>query len=313
MIRMVGFRFVSKPYHGWEKGMKAHGDVYESIEKFNQNLDYNADCFYQTNLLKPKFLGNVRLDNYGVKYQYILNSKKPFIVSESAPFREYNNYLRFGWSSYGWEDGNFNNDNVGPERWNKFVKNTGISIKDWNSPGSDIIIMGQKEGDSALVNLYKKYRSVYDWIFDTIVEIRKYTDRRIVIRPHPRNLSRGVKLAARISENPDIKNVVISENLTRGGNQGGEGLEADFKRAYCVVTFNSLSAIEAVTRGIPVFAVDNMSMVWPIAHRDFSQIENLNYEIDLQGWKNKIAYTMWNRKEVSKGETWAHLRSVYFK
>lgn len=312
MIKMIGFRFVSKPYHSWEKGLAAHNDVYESIDEFKNGIEYPADCYYQTNLLKPKFLGNQRLDLFGKKYQYILDSKKPFIVSESAPFREYNSYLRFGWSSYGWTDADCNNENVGSERWNKFAKETGISIKDWNSPGSDIVIMGQKEGDSALVNLYKKYKSIYSWIFDTIIEIRKYTDRRIVIRPHPRNLSRGITLATRIAEDPQMKNVIISENLTRGGNQGGEGLEADFNRAYCVITYNSLSAVEAVTRGIPVFAVDDMSMAWPIAHRDFSQIENLNYEIDLQEWKNKIAYTMWNKQEVSSGETWAHLKMVHF-
>jgi hypothetical protein len=54
-------------------------------------------------------------------------------------------------------------------------------------------------------------------------------------------------------------------------------------------------------------------MAWPIAHKELSQIENLNYNIDLQEWKNKIAYTMWNKQEVSSGECWAHLKGVYFK
>jgi hypothetical protein len=53
-------------------------------------------------------------------------------------------------------------------------------------------------------------------------------------------------------------------------------------------------------------------MAYPIAHKDLSQIENLKYDIDLQDWKNKIAYTMWNSKEVHSGECWAHLKSVYF-
>ena len=43
------------------------------------------------------------------------------------------------------------------------------------------------------------------------------------------------------------------------------------------------------------------------------QLENLNYDINLQDWKNKIAYTMWNKDEVSSGKTWEHLKSVYFK
>jgi len=312
MIKMLGFRFVSKPYDGWINGMEMHGDVFEYVYDYKHGKDYPADCYLQANLIKPKFFLENTKDIYGDKYQYILDSKKPYIVTESPPFREYPEYKRYGWYSYGWVDANCNNDNVGPERWNKFVKRTNISIKDWHSPGDDIIIMSQKEGDSALTHLYKTHESFYDWVVDVIKEIRKYSDRRIIIRPHPRNLDRGIKKANAIIKDTYIKNVYISNNVTAGGKQGGEGLNIDLANAYCVVTFNSLSAIEAVTRGIPVFALDNMSMAWPIAHKDISSIENLDYTIDLQSWKNKIAYTMWNREETSSGETWAHLKSVYF-
>ena len=111
----------------------------------------------------------------------------------------------------------------------------------------------------------------------------------------------------------NIKGVAISENRSTGGNQGGESLDKDLDNAYCVITYNSLSGVEAVEAGIPTFAMDNGSMVWPIAHKDLSQIENLNYDIDLQEWKNKIAYTVWNKKEVISGECWGHLKAVYKK
>ena len=312
MTKIIGFINVSKQYAGWVQGIERHGDVYEHITDFDTNKTYEADCFYQTNLLKPKFMHGSRYTNQGSKYEYILNSGKPFLVSESEPFREYSAWMRYGWTSYGWGDGNFNNDNVGPERWNKFESKTGIKIKDWYSPGNAIVIMGQKEGDSALVRLYKQgYKSFYDWVNCIIQEIRKYTDRPIIIRPHPRGSGKGLKLFIKnISQH---KNVTMSSNQTRGGNQGGDGLERDLANAYCVVTFNSLSAVEAVTRGIPVYALDYGSMVWPIAHKEFSQIENLNYDIDLQDWKNKIAYTMWNKQELKSGEVWAHLKGVYFK
>jgi hypothetical protein len=312
MIKMMGFVYVSKTYAGFAEGIERNGDSYEHIREFDPKKIYNADCFYQTNLLKPKFMGGERYIHQGSKYEYILNSKKPFLVSESEPFREYRGWLRYGWSSYGWGDGNFNNANVGPERWNKFESNTGIKIKDWHSPGDAILIMGQKEGDSALVRLYEQgYASFYDWVDYVIREIRKYSDRPIIVRPHPRGASKGMKRFT--SDTSQYKNVSVSVNQTRGGNQGGIGLEQDLANAYCVVTFNSLSAVEAVTRGIPVYALDYGSMVWPIAHKDFSQIENLKYSIDLQDWKNKIAYTMWNKQEVKSGDMWAHLKGVYFK
>jgi len=311
MVKIIGFQFISKSYYGWQQGIKRHGDVYECIRDFDPNAEYPADCYYQTNLLKPKFLYK-RLDKQGSKYLYIQKTNKPFLVSESEPFRDYPGWLRFGWNGYGWNDANCNNNNVGPERWNKFESKTGIKFKDWKSQGGDIIIMGQKEGDSALVRLYDKgYKSFYDWVLDIIKQIRKYSDRRIIIRPHPRGLDNGLKRTKKIVKALD--NVFLTENVKRGGNQGGESLLSDLSRAHCVITFNSLSAIEAVVQGIPVFALDPGSMVWPIAHKDLSQIENLKYDIDMQDWKNKIAYTFWNRHEVKSGETWAHLKPVYFK
>lgn len=312
MIKIVGFRLISKNYYDFQRGIRRHGDKYEVISDFDRGKEYPADCYYQTNLLKPKFLYK-RLDEQGVKYLYIQNTKKPFLVSESEPFREYKGWLRFGWNGYGWEDANCNNDNVGPERWNKFESKTGIKIKDWNSPGDNIVIMGQKEGDSALVRLYEQgYSSFYDWVEDVIAEIRKHTDRPIIIRPHPRGLDRGLKHINQIIGSKKYTNVYLTENIKRGGNQGGDSLDADLANAHCIVTFNSLSAVEAVTRGVPVFALDSGSMVYPIAHKDLKNIEKINYNIDLQEWKNKIAYTFWNKQEVKQGEMWAHLKPVYF-
>lgn len=314
-ILMMGFQSpVSKLYYHWDKGLEKHGDTYITI---SNPVDYSkmihADSYYQTNLLKPKHSTKGREVNQGNHYQFILDSKKPFIVSESNPFRKYPGWTRFAWWSYKWADANCNNDNVGPERWQAYEKSTGITFKDWNSPGDAIVIMGQKENDSSLVKLYDTYDSFYDWVLDMIETVRKYSDRPIIVRPHPKNENRNIGRIKECILSKKIKGITISENRSTGGNQGGESLDKDLANAYCVITYNSLSGVEAVEAGIPTFAMDDGSMVWLIAHKDLSQIENLNYNIDLQDWKNKIAYTMWNKEEVSSGECWAHLKGVYFK
>lgn len=312
MSKILGFRYVSKSYYGWAQGVKRCGDSYELITDFNADNNYDADFYYQTNMLKPKFMHGIRYENQGSKYEYILKTNKPFVVSESEPFREYPGWLRFGWKDYGWCYGNFNNENVGPERWNKFEEKTNIKIKDWKSPGSNILLMGQKEGDSALVRLYDQgYKSFYDWAIYAIKELRKHTDRPIVVRPHPRGAGKSLNKFVRQIDR--FSNVTITKNVTRGGNQGGPGLEEDLATAYCVVTFNSLSSVEAVVRGIPVFAFDGGCMTWPIAHKSFAEIEKIKYNIDIQEWKNKIAYTFWNKQEVKSGECWDHLKSVHTK
>jgi hypothetical protein len=90
-------------------------------------------------------------------------------------------------------------------------------------------------------------------------------------------------------------------------------LYADLEKAYCVITFNSNSAVESLCEGIPIFALDAGSAAYDVAHHNLSQIENLNYNIDITNWCNKISYTVWSTEEVARGETWSHLKPVYFK
>ena len=312
-VVMKGFQPpVSKTYYHWEKGIEAHGDQYITIEDPNWAVSY-ADCWYQTNMLKNKFLHEDNADNIGAKYLHIIKSGRPWIVSESNPFREFGGYTRFGWHSYLY-DGNFNNHNVGRERWNKFVKDTGITFKDWGPRGDYILIIGQKEGDSSLRHLYADgWESMYSWMAKIIRDIRRYTVRPIRIRPHPKNLTRGMKHAHRIQKELNLPHVYISDNFTSLGSQGGEGLDKDIRNAHCVVTWNSNSAIECATRGIPFYSLDPFSLTHEISQKGFETIEKLNLDIPLENWQNKIAYTIWNKEEVHTGEAWAHLRPVYFR
>lgn len=308
MITVVGINESIKSANMLASGIDYLGDRYILATNVKDKILKSADCFVQTNLLKPKFFKN----NKNEPYEYILNSKKPFMVLESAVFRKFVEYRRLGWWSYKWCDANFNNTNSPPDRWNKFKKETNIHIKPWRSSGEYVLIMGQKEGDSSLSELYKKYDKFADWINDTIVDIKKYTDRKIIIRPHIRNSRHSMSEAIRIAAKH--KNVYVSENLTENnGLQGGEGLQKDLDGAYCVITYNSLSAIESVCEGIPTFALDGGSMIWPIAHKDLSKIENLDRTIDIEQWCYDVAYTQWTGKEFKSGEAWAHLRPVYFK
>ena len=315
MIQMIAFPSpVSKLYFRWARGLEKHGDRIVQLSREDAYASVYADCYYQTNERKKKFFTGKRAKTQGQYFDHIINSNKPFIVSESNPFRQHDGWLRFGWNSYKWTKGNFNNDNVDDSRWKRFQNITGVTFKDWHSPGDDIIIMGQKEGDSALNEMYEQgYDNFYDWVNDVIKNIRKHTDRRIVIRPHPRNLDKTLnQVHTKILVNNKKNNVVLSENLTKGGNQGGEGLSADLARAYCVVSFNSNSSVEAAIEGIPVFSLNDGSMTYPISHKKLSQIEKIDYNIDITNWQNKIAYTMWNKPDVISGECWEHLKPVYF-
>lgn len=306
MIKVVGIHGSVKAESGIGAGIRRCGDSYERAE-LGSNTVKDADAFMQINMLKPKFSTK---DKNG-PYEYIVDSNKPFLVKESPVFRKYPQYKRLGWYSYKWTEGIFGNENASDDRWKQFQKDTGIVLKDWKSPGDKIIIMGQKPGDSSLIDLFNKGQNFTDWMMETVSTIRKFTDREIVIRPHPRNLKAGLKGANYVSKHN--KNVSVSNNLTQGGNQGGEGLDADLRQAHCVVTYNSLSAVEAVCEGIPVFALHNGSMAWPIAHTKLSKIEKINYSIDRTQWCNEVAYTQWTGEEDANGDSWTHLKPLIFK
>lgn len=295
-----------KTFGSIQKGIEHHGDQFFIADTIS-DVAQDVDCFLQTNLLKPKFYQS----NRHTIYEYILKSKKPFLVQESASFREHIEYTRLGWYSYKWSDGLFGNKNSPRDRWTKFEKATGIRFKDWHSPGSHILIMGQKEGDSSLSKLYNSYDTFYQWVEDIIKCIRQHSDRTIVIRPHPRNLKYGINQSERIRAK--FKNVKVSKDVNSNGYTGGESLERDLQNAYCVVTYNSLSAVESVVKGIPTFALDDGSMIWPIAHKDLSKIESLDYNIDIIQWQNDIAYCQWTNREHKTGESWAHLKPLIFK
>jgi hypothetical protein len=315
LIKIYGIHAAAKSsFPSLTKGLKRHGDIFEMRNWYEAD---DGDGYCQTNLIKPKIMRN---DERRAAYTYIRDSGKPYLVNESPSFRRYLGWARLGWYSYKWTEGLFGNENCPPDRWRKFEAATGIQFKDWNSPGDSILIMCQKEGDSSLLELYKTYDSFYDWLEVLIHQIRQYSDRPIIIRPHPRNRDKGIRLANKLQKKLNDKRITVSEDLPEikeylgdGTTSYADGLYRDLAQAYCVVTYNSLSAIEAICEGIPTFALNDGSMIWPVAHKDLSQIENLSYDTDLTQWKSDIAYTQWTGKEHSTGESWAHLKPLVFK
>ena len=298
-----------------DKGLTKHGDNFMLLDSFD--IPHQADAYAQTNLLKPK----IDRSWQGPMYRFIRDSGKPYLVHESPSFRRHLGWTRLGWYSYKWTEGIFGNEKSPSDRWNRFQQETGVHLKDWNSPGDAIIIMCQKEGDSSLLNLYKDYDSFYDWVEHIVIEITKYTDRPIILRPHPRNLSRGKKFSYKLQNKFPKLNISVSENtdsledyLPNEKNQNkADGLYKDLARAYCVITYNSLSAIEAICEGIPTYAFEDGSMIWPIRQSNLANIERLDYNIDRTQWSYDIAYTQWTQREHANGESWAHLKPLIFK
>ena len=303
---ITGFKqIVKNKIEQFESGVRRHKDKY-LCTKYDPHKKYNTDCFVQFNIYNPYLTYN-RQDKVDA-YKYVLNTQLPFLVCEEGAMRQLPNYKRWGWTSYKNGIGNFNNSNVDNSRWLKIQKETGIRFAEWNSPGDNILIMGQLEGDSALIEMYDAgYKTFDDYIIEQIKIIRQYTDRPIVIRPHP--LGAKSLYNKEMQLNNTYKNISISKNYNSTTTlHGGKGLEEDLSKAYCVITYSSNSAVEAVCKGIPIFALSPTSSSRDIAHTDLQKNEKLDYNKDISKWCNEIAYTIWNENEIANGSMWKHLR-----
>lgn len=269
-----------------------------------------VDIFVQSNQLGQKYK---KLDKY---YYYILESKKPFIVVESAVFRRNveaypssKSYHRFSWFSYFRDQGNYNNDNCPPDRWEQIQQDQNIEIKDWKTTRStdSILLILQRPGDSSLVDLVKQYGNYENFLIATVEEIRKNTDRKIIVRPHP---SRA-KWQIDIIERSGLKDIEISQNLgAAGALNGGDNLYKDFENSHAVIGFNSNALTESACAGIPTFSLSSSSMAWEISNTDLSKIEMPIYP-DRQQWLNNLGYTQWRYDEVERGDPYHHLMKIY--
>jgi len=181
----------------------------------------------------------------------------------------------------------------------------GINYTGWKrNAGSKIIIALQLAGDASLRN-----NDINQWCMDTVFTLRQHTDRPIEIRTHPGASDRSW-------EKGDY-NKLFQYFLFQGiqdvtfVNGRVTPWEQQILDAYCVVTFTSGLAIDAVVNGIPVLSCDEGNFTWNIGERKLSNIENLNLAEDAQvhQWLRNLAYCQWTPEEMESGQCWDHLAS----
>lgn len=267
----------------------------------DQDTILSADIYIQNNIISQK---RKKLKKY---YQFILDSNKPIIVTESAVFRRNMiqppnpmAYHRYSWTSYFQNEGNYCNSNSPPDRWLRIQQEQNIQIKDWRAKGDYILIILQRPGDSSLKNLMERFGSYKDFVTNTINQIKKYSDRPIMVRMHPLRQDRQLEILKELD-------VEISSNTQGSGLlEGGSGLYEDFKNAYAVVGFNSNALTESICEGIPTFSMCPSSMAWDCSNKNLKRLENPKF-FDRSQWLYNLGYCQWREDEIARGDPWFHL------
>jgi hypothetical protein len=122
------------------------------------------------------------------------------------------------------------------------------------------------------------------WTENTIAEIKKYTTRRIVVRPHPRSPF-PVKIPGVLLDSPRrVPNTYDDFNI--------------FYNYHCVINYNSGPAVQAAIQGVPVIC-DSSSLAGDLSEK----MENIETPIlpNRDEWFLKLCHTEWTVDEISQG------------
>jgi len=232
------------------------------------------------------------------RFSYHVQIETPLVGRTINPFHT---EFRVGINGFMWDNADWGHSRMTPARPRSFWSRFDYDLKDtWRDHGDHILICMQKWGDASLGDV-----DAYEWCRSTVAEIRKHSQRQIVIRPHP-IYRKKIKLAVLKRDMLQSKSIMWRDTDFRI--QGlTDTITQDLKDCWCTVTHTSGSAVDSVLNGVPNIATGTGNMAWPVSGHSLSEIEN-PYKGDKTDWLNKIAHCQWSVDEFKSGECWEHVR-----
>lgn len=226
-------------------------------------------------------------------FEVAKKNKIPILIIESPVIRslpEIKSWVRLCWNSIFMDEGIHPYENK--NRWNKLAKLNNLTLRDWHE-GDKILFNLQIPTDSALNRLNFSATGYFDFVINTIDNLKKHTDRKIIIRPHPLNKSIVRDLLEK------YKNLEISDR----------SLTEDLNDSKVMVTYNSTSSIESVINGTPVISLDPSCIAYEVSGHNLTDIEKCLY-FDRSVWLNKISYMQWHTDELLENRVWNLLSRI---
>jgi hypothetical protein len=122
------------------------------------------------------------------------------------------------------------------------------------------------------------------WMDETIAEIKQHTDREIVIR---------LKQGRSTRVNDDTIEMALEQDI------------------YCLVTYSSIAAGEALLLGKPAITLGPNAAA-PLCSQNLAEIENLNFPTvdEVQAWARHLSYCQFTVPEMENGTAWRILNDT---
>ncbi len=164
------------------------------------------------------------------------------------------------------------------DRFDNCIDSQDIRFKGWKKDGGPILLVTPSDKPCLFYGIERE-----SWIENTINEIKKHTDREVIVR------NKGLR-RDRVRDN-SIYHQFEEDNI------------------FAVVTYNSIAATEAIGFGIPCFTLAPNAADFACG-TDLSRIENPIYveEEKVIGWQNWLGYCQYNPQEMVAGTVLPMLR-----
>jgi len=198
-------------------------------------------------------------------------------------------YLRYSLDGPFYDRAEYANRNSDNSKWQEISQALGISLAPpQTNSGGHILICMQRDGGFAM-----KALDPVVWLTQKIAEIRRHTDRTIMVRPHPGAYKPTDFLQFRTRHYQTHLGVqVLEPSIAR--------LTDNLQKAHAAVFFNSSDSVAAACAGIPIFVDDASCVSWAVANRDMAKIESPE-QFDRQQWISDLAAAHWSDDDAKEG------------
>ena len=206
-------------------------------------------------------------------------------------------WLRYSYDGIFANTGEYCDHDPDPDRWATIQQQCGVQLEPWRRVGNHILLCLQRDGGWSMAGW-----DVVDWALKNIIEIRKYSDRPIRIRPHPgdKKARKYCERIMKLCQGRGLKGLGISLE--------GHSLVDDFTDCWAVVNHNSSPGVAAAIEGIPVILTDpERSQAREVATLGINRIENPLMP-DRDAWIQRISQFHWSHAELQSGACWTHMK-----
>ena len=265
-------------FDAFEKGALSNGDtIVSSYEE--------ADCVVIWSVL---FQG--RMQGNKAVWERAQAENKPVVVLEIGALRR-NITWRMGINGI--------NRNAQWPVFEKIDTSTSIDLLPWQDNSKEFVTIATQRPDSLQ---WVGMPPVDQWLETVIKQVKKYSQRPIVIRPHPRDKITNWEKVHYF--NPDV----FFDMPKPTGNHDHVNFGDILNRTHILINYCTSPAIEAVIKGIPVI-VGEPSMAWDMT-TEYKNIENPYKAVDLLRvkWLEKLYQTEFTVEEIEGGRPWQKLR-----